>query len=123
MIRYLLDTGAAGDYVDGRHGVRERASDAVSRGHRVGVALPVLAELWYGIEFSSSREKNADRLRRALPTMFVWPLTGVYSSRAKAEEARLGEAPGFCECQDAFCIDAYELDKDQWVEGYATVAR
>lgn len=44
-------------------------------GHRVGIGLPVLAELWYGVENSSSRERNAERLRRVLPDLIVWPLT------------------------------------------------
>lgn len=35
----------------------------------------VLAELWYGVENSSSRERNAERLRRVLPDLVIWPLT------------------------------------------------
>ena len=37
--------------------------------------MPVLAELWYGVENSSSRERNAERLRRVLPELIIWPLT------------------------------------------------
>ena len=37
--------------------------------------MPVLAELWYGIENSSTRDRNAERLRRVLPDLIVWPLT------------------------------------------------
>lgn len=49
---------------------------------------------------------------------------GVYSSRGSAEaaKARLSQAPGFCDAADGFHIDEYELDKDQWVEGYSTLA-
>jgi hypothetical protein len=49
---------------------------------------------------------------------------GVYSSRENAEAAtkRLGQAAGFCETQDGFHIDEYQVDKDQWVEGYSTLA-
>jgi len=75
MIRYLLDTGTAGDYIHRRQGVYERAREAVASGHRVGIGLPVLAELWYGVENSSSRDRNAERLRRVLPDLIVWPLT------------------------------------------------
>jgi len=48
---------------------------------------------------------------------------GVYSSQANAEQTitRLSQSPGFCENRAGFCIDEYELDKDQWLEGYATV--
>jgi len=51
-------------------------------------------------------------------------LIGVYSSRDNAQNAikRLRESPGFCENPDGFCIDEYQLDKDQWVEGFVTLA-
>ena len=49
---------------------------------------------------------------------------GVYSSRENAEAAikRLSQAPGFSDAQAGFHIDEYQLDKDQWVEGYSTLA-
>lgn len=49
---------------------------------------------------------------------------GVYSTRenAQAAAARLGRAPGFSEAPDGFHIDEYQVDKDQWVEGYSTLA-
>jgi tRNA(fMet)-specific endonuclease VapC len=87
MTRFLLDTGIAADYINRRRGVYERARDAVRRGHRVGIGLPVLAELWYGVENSSSRERNADRLRRVLSDLVVWPLT------EHAAEGSLRSAP------------------------------
>lgn len=62
-------------------------------------------------------------------------LIGVYSSRdsARAAIARLSKAPGFSgapllvdplkdDRTDGFHIDEYQLDKDQWAEGFATVA-
>ena len=49
---------------------------------------------------------------------------GVYSSRENAQAAvnRLCRAPGFSEAPSGFHIDEYSLDKDQWVEGFSTVA-
>jgi hypothetical protein len=49
---------------------------------------------------------------------------GVYSSRENAQAAmtRLGQAPGFAEASAGFHIDEYQLDKDQWGEGYSTLA-
>lgn len=49
---------------------------------------------------------------------------GVYSSQecAQAAIARLGKAPGFSEAPAGFHIDEYQIDKDQWVEGYSTLA-
>src|SRR5437660_12916434 len=75
MTRFLLDTGCAGDYIHRRRGVYERAREGVARGDRIGIGLPVLAELWDGVENSSSRDRNAERLRRVLPELIVWPLT------------------------------------------------
>jgi hypothetical protein len=49
---------------------------------------------------------------------------GVYSSRenAQAAIARLSQAPGFLDAPAGFHIDEYQIDKDQWVEGYSTLA-
>jgi len=51
-------------------------------------------------------------------------LIGIYSSNALAEAARerLSSKPGFSNAVDGFLIDRYEVDKDHWAEGYATVA-
>ncbi len=85
MRRFLLDTGIAGDYVARRRGVYERAREAVARGDRLGIGVPVLAELWYGVENSATRDRNAERLRRVLPDLVVWPFT----ERAAEEFGRL----------------------------------
>jgi tRNA(fMet)-specific endonuclease VapC len=97
MTRYLLDTGSAGDYIHRRRNVFERAREAVAAGHRVGVAVPVLAELWFGVENSSTRDRNAERLRRVLPELIVWPLTEPAAEeygRIAAELKRLGRPIG-----------------------------
>jgi hypothetical protein len=49
---------------------------------------------------------------------------GVYSSRENAEAAitRLAQAPGFSDAVAGFHIDEYQVDKDQWVEGYSAIA-
>lgn len=73
MRRYLFDTGIAGDYINRRHGVFGRARQEVARGSSIGICTPVLGELYYGVEFSSSRDRNMQRLKTALPTWTVWP--------------------------------------------------
>jgi tRNA(fMet)-specific endonuclease VapC len=73
MTRFLLDTGIAGDFIDRRRGVHERARQEVAKGNRIGVGLPVLAELVYGVEWSASRDRNMQSLRTALPSWKVWP--------------------------------------------------
>lgn len=49
---------------------------------------------------------------------------GVYSSRENAQAAigRLNLTPGFSAAPAGFHIDEYQIDKDQWVEGYSTLA-
>jgi tRNA(fMet)-specific endonuclease VapC len=70
--KYLLDTGIASDFINRRHGVPERFRAEVSRGHRIGIGTPVLAELVYGVEFSQNRDRNMQAIRLALPALTVW---------------------------------------------------
>jgi hypothetical protein len=51
-------------------------------------------------------------------------LIGVYSSRenAQAAVARLRQVPGFSDDPTGFHIDEYSIDRDQWAEGYSTLA-
>lgn len=97
MTRFLLDTGSAGDFIHRRRGVYERAHAAIQAGHRIGIGMPVLAELWIGVANSSSRERNADKLRRVLPELIVWPLTEAAAEdygRIAAELKRIGRPIG-----------------------------
>ncbi|MCE9531679.1 MAG: type II toxin-antitoxin system VapC family toxin [Planctomycetes bacterium] len=73
MKRYLLDTGIAGHYVAKRRGVFQRVCDEALRGNRIGICSPVLGELWDGVEYSATRDRNAKRLRIMLPKLLVWP--------------------------------------------------
>jgi homoserine kinase type II len=47
-------------------------------------------------------------------------LIGAYSSEASAQAAieRLRAQPGFRDHPDGFTIDAYEMDKEHWSEGF-----
>jgi tRNA(fMet)-specific endonuclease VapC len=75
MKRYLMDTGIAGLYIDRKRGVYERARAEVARGNRVGIGAPVLGELAYRAEGSPNRDRNIQRLRLALATWRLWPVT------------------------------------------------
>jgi len=93
MRRFLLDTGIAGHYIDRLRGVFEHARDEIARGNRIGICLPVLAELVYGIELSSSRERNLRSLRGALPALRIWPFdreAAFEYGRIAAELRRIG---------------------------------
>ena len=93
MTRFQLDSSIASDYLNRRHGVFERARSEVSKGHRIGIGIPVLAELVAGIEHSKSRDRNMQRLRSHLATLKLWPFdpsAAFEYGRIYAELARLG---------------------------------
>ncbi len=73
MRRYLLDTGIAGDYLNKRNGVFEQARAHRANGDVIGIGMPVLAELVFGIEKSSTRDINMRNLQTILPTLRLWP--------------------------------------------------
>ena len=75
MKRFLLDSGIASDYLNRRNSVTERAYRETAAGKKVGICIPILAELRFGIELSATRERNLDRLNRALPSLILWPFT------------------------------------------------
>lgn len=74
MSRFLLDSGIASDYLNHRHRVFERGRHEVAAGNRIGIVVPVLAELVAGIEHSQARDRNMQRLQNALGTLKIWPL-------------------------------------------------
>jgi hypothetical protein len=49
-------------------------------------------------------------------------LIGVYSAMSNAEGAvkRLKKQPGFDQLPDYFTIDKYNLDEDNWIDGFST---
>lgn len=52
-------------------------------------------------------------------------IIGIYSTRKKAEETieKFKGVTGFKDYPDSFYIDEYELDEDNWVEGFVTMDR
>lgn len=81
MKRFLLDTCAMGDLINRRKGVHGRARAARLGGAKLGTCMPVLGELFFGIELSQTRDENRVRLIRAMAGLSFWPYT-----RAAAEE-------------------------------------
>jgi tRNA(fMet)-specific endonuclease VapC len=85
MRRFLLDTGIASDFINHRHGIFEHAQHEVTCGNPVGIGISVLAELVYGVEQSVSRDRNMQRLRKALQSWKVWP----FDTKAAFEYGRI----------------------------------
>ena len=73
MKKLLLDSGIVGAFINRRGNVFDRLQTAVREGNRIGTCLPVVAELVYGIENSTSRERNLDILQRNLTALRIWP--------------------------------------------------
>jgi tRNA(fMet)-specific endonuclease VapC len=93
MKRFLLDTGAASDCIFRRRGVHDRVNAVRLAGAKIGIAMPVMAELLAGAEASATRDKNLDIVNRHLKLFRLWPFTAdaarVYA-RLFAELRRTG---------------------------------
>jgi tRNA(fMet)-specific endonuclease VapC len=85
MRRYLLDTGSAADCIFRRRGVHQRVKDARMAGGKIGIGIPVLAELLAGVEYSASRDRNLEIVNRNLRLFRLWP----FDARSAREYARL----------------------------------
>ncbi len=85
MRRYLLDTNTAADFVAKRGLIPERVREARLGGGKIGIGIPVLAELYFGFEYSASRALNLRKMGQALPHLRVWP----FNVAAAAEFGRL----------------------------------
>jgi tRNA(fMet)-specific endonuclease VapC len=75
MKRYLLDTNSAAHCIFRRKNVHNRVKEAKTAGAKIGIGMPVLAELLAGIENSASREKNLAVVERHLRLFRLWPFT------------------------------------------------
>ena len=47
-------------------------------------------------------------------------IIGIYSTRDKAESVieRFRNLPGFCDHPESFYVDEYEIDQNNWEEGF-----
>jgi len=100
LSRFLLDTNAASDFINRRHGVFDRARLETATGNSIGIGMPVLAELVAGIERSQSRDRNLKSLKSALASLKLWPFdppAAFEYGRLHAELARLGRPIGICD--------------------------
>lgn len=85
MTRYILDTNSAADCIFRRRGVHERVKQARRAGGKIGTGIPVLAELYAGVEYSATRDHNLDIIQRNLKLFRLWP----FDAGAAREYGRL----------------------------------
>lgn len=93
MRRYLLDTNALGNFVAARRGIRVRARAVRATGGKLGTCFPALAEIYYGLELSSTRAYNLGLLRAELGQLTLWPFDHAAAreyGRVLAELDRIG---------------------------------
>ena len=81
MRKYLLDSAPAQAFMHGLSPVKVRATNQSQSGAKIGICMPVFAELMGGIELSQTRERNRKILLKAVRKLYVWPF-----DRAAAEE-------------------------------------
>lgn len=72
MKKVLLDSGILNAYVCKRSFAFDRLVPIVRQGVRLGTCTPVLAEFYFGLEMSQSRERNAETLARSIATLRIW---------------------------------------------------
>jgi len=85
MSRYLLDTGPAQRFIDNDAVVRRAIDERRQRGNTIGICVPVLGELWSGVEGSVTRERNRKVLHHSLSRFVLWP----YDKPAAEEFGRI----------------------------------
>src|SRR5687768_5644958 len=81
MKKYLLDSAPAQAFMHGLSPAKERAAVCSQSGAKIGICMPVFAELMGGIELSATRDRNRRILMKAVRKLYIWPF-----DRAAAEE-------------------------------------
>jgi tRNA(fMet)-specific endonuclease VapC len=68
-----------------RRQIPQHVEELARTGFRIGICTPVLGELWAGVEYSSTHERNRQRLIKALVSLVIWP----YEERSAEEFGRI----------------------------------
>lgn len=71
--RYILDTNSLSDLINKRRGIDTRVKSARESGSAVGTTPPILGELFFGIEYSRSRDENWRLAHIGLKGLTIWP--------------------------------------------------
>lgn len=85
MTRYVLDSNALNAFVNRHEPLSGRVRSARVSGARVGTCEPVVAEVYFGLQLSTSRVVNLRRFEQGLRLIWCWP----FDRRAAREYGRL----------------------------------
>jgi tRNA(fMet)-specific endonuclease VapC len=85
MNRFLLDSNAMNAFINRHVPFSDRLRAARLAGSQIGTCEQVVAEMYYGFEFSATRDQNLARLARGLAEIKCWP----FDRRAARECGRL----------------------------------
>ena len=85
MSRFLLDTGPAQKFINNDVVIRQAVDERRQKGNTIGICVPVLGELWSGVEGSANRDRNWKVLQHSLSRFVLWP----YDKNSAQEYGRL----------------------------------
>ena len=85
MKKYLFDTNAISDSIARRHGIYDRSAEMRRNGAKIGTCYPVIAEMYFGIEKSASKQLNLIEFEIALRSFVIWP----FDQKAAKEYGRI----------------------------------
>ena len=80
-----MDTGPAQQLFNKHETVWKHATLRRKRGDIIGICVPVLGELWSGVEGSETRQANLKKLQHNLGRLVLWP----YDKSSAAEFGRI----------------------------------
>jgi tRNA(fMet)-specific endonuclease VapC len=90
--RFLLDSNAVSDLAYHRFGVRERADEARLSGAILGTCPPVIGEIHFGLELSTTIERQRQPIEVVLHSIRHWPYENDAAKRYGRLKAALRKA-------------------------------
>ena len=112
MSDYLLDTNHASHFLDGTEPLTARIEAATDAGHRFGISVTVLGELYFAAFASQRRVQNLQALEDFLADAILWPfdeLAAEEFGRIQVEQKAKGRPIPPLDAQIAAVARVYDL--------------
>lgn len=126
MADYLLDTNHASRLMALDEPITSLVSQAWGQGHRFGISVSVLGELYFAVYASKRQAENMERLHRLIDALLLWPFDAESAEeygRIQAEQRAKGRPIPSLDAQIAAVARRYGLvvltaDRHfSWVDG------